>query len=82
MSSLQVRELPELIYLELRKQAKKEQRSIAQQAIVTLSRGLGLNEKPQEKRKGIIDKIQNNPIIANGDDYEDPVKLIREDRDR
>ena len=82
MFSLQVRELPEQIYKKLQSEAKKEHRSLTQQAIVTLARGLNIIENPQKRRLELLQTILDNPIITNDTDYSDPIKLVREDRER
>lgn len=82
MATLQIRELPEPIYQKLREQADKEFRSLSQQAIITLSRGLGLVEDLKFRRKEIIERITEEPVVDDDINLPDPVKLIREDRDR
>jgi hypothetical protein len=82
MPSLQVRELPEHIYLSLCRQAEAQHRSIAQQAVSAIARGLSLELDPRLRRKAILDSI--NAAVAKCDvpGLPDPVLLIREDRDR
>ncbi|MFO7870632.1 MAG: hypothetical protein R6V03_04275 [Kiritimatiellia bacterium] len=82
MRSLQVRELPDHIYARLREDAKREHRSFAQQAVVTIERGLGMESKRKEKRAELLDKVAADPPAPDGDRLPDPVKLIREDRER
>ena len=82
MPSLQVRELPEPIYRRLQEEARKEHRSFAQQAIVTLAKGLGINENPKKRRASILRDIMENPVTSKADDLIDPVSLVREDRER
>ena len=82
MTSLQVRELPEQIYIKLQEKAKKEHRSIAQQAIATLAQGLDLEVNPQKRREDLLNKLNLEPIINNKSTLPDSVKLIREDRER
>ncbi len=81
MPSLQVRELPEPIYRKLQIQAGKEHRSFSQQAIVTIARGLDLEENPKKRRKEVIKRVLNRPIIESSN-FVDPVELVREDRKR
>ena len=47
MASLQVRELPENIYSLLKRRAEAEHRSIAQEAIVLLAKGLDTSIAPK-----------------------------------
>ncbi len=82
MPSLQVRELPEPIYRKLQKQAKKEHRSFSQQAVITIAKGLEMDENPKERRAKVIERIFNRPIEINKSDLIAPVDLIREDRNR
>lgn len=82
MASLQVRELPEQIYLKLQEEAKKENRSLAQQAVATLAKGLNIETNPKKRREFLLKKLKETPIISNESTLLDPVKLIREDRNR
>ena len=82
MPSLQVRELPDQIYLKLQEEAKKEHRSLAQQAVATLAKGLDLEINPKKRRKELLKKISEEAIINNKSNLPDPVQLIRGDRER
>jgi plasmid stability protein len=82
MSSLQVRELPENIYHKLQSEAKKMHRSLAQQAVVTIQKGLGITEEPKLRRQRLLKSFVENPINFNTKNLPKPAKLIREDRDR
>jgi hypothetical protein len=81
MPSLQVRELPESIYQKLKQEAKLEHRTLSQQAIITLARGLNMTIGPVDRRKKVLEKI--NKSLQNIDvPFSDPVELVREDRER
>ncbi|MBW2369790.1 MAG: hypothetical protein JRH15_18110 [Deltaproteobacteria bacterium] len=82
MPSLQVRELPEQIYNKLQALARKEHRSFSQQAIVTIAKGLTLDENHKKRRAELLNHILNNPIEIKGNNISDPAKLVREDRNR
>ena len=82
MPSLQVRDLPEPVYRKLQIDARKEQRSLSQQAIVTLKKGLDLHEDLKDRRRKLLEKIAEASAVIATDRYEDPVKMIREDRER
>ncbi len=82
MTSLQVRDLPERIYLKLQDEANKEHRSLAQQAIATLAKGLDLEVNPKRRREDLLKKLSKEPIIDIESRLPDPVQLIREDRER
>ena len=82
MPSIQVRDLPEQIYRKLQINAKKDHRSLSQQAIVTLKKGLGVDTNSKEHRRVLVDQILSRRISFGNAQLEDPVKLIREDRER
>jgi len=80
MPTLQVRNLPEDIYIKLNMIANKENRSIAQQTIVLLKESLGLHVNNKLRRKALLEKIGGkNYFIRNEIDQ---VELIRKDRER
>jgi hypothetical protein len=82
MPSLQVRDLPEAIYQKLLEIAKREHRSIAQQAIILLAKGLHVSLTSKEKREKIFKEITSDAELLNSLILSDPVDLIREDRNR
>ena len=82
MPSLQVRELPEHIYQKLVAEAEREHRSLAQQAVAVLARGLGVELDPKERRRKLLERIEKNPIKYDPKKLGNTAELIREDRDR
>jgi plasmid stability protein len=83
MSSLQVRELPENIYSLLKQRAEAEHRSIAQEAIALLAKGLETSISPKVRRHKLLEKIAEESGLNGGTASKlDPEKLIREDRKR
>jgi plasmid stability protein len=82
MPSLQVRDLPEQIFLRLRRDAEKEHRSFSQQAIVMLSRGLGIDSNPRQRRRELIEKIVSERLSFDTSSLPAPETLIRQDRQR
>lgn len=82
MPALQVRELPDQVYRKLQEEAAKEHRSLAQQAIVTLAKGLGLVENPKKRRADLLKGLMDRPIVTQSDDLISPVDLVRQDRER
>jgi antitoxin FitA len=82
MPSLQVRELPEAVYQKLKECAEREHRSIAQQAVVCLAKGLGVSLNSKKRRKIIFEQIKKDSDILSKYDLDNPADLIREDRDR
>ncbi|MDR0876550.1 MAG: hypothetical protein LBN21_00740 [Treponema sp.] len=81
MPLLQVRDFPEDIYAEVAFGAHAQHRTIAQQIIVLVQKGLGEEESNRERVKRTLAEIkaQAIPPEAKAVDFK---KLIREDRDR
>lgn len=82
MPSLQVRELPEHIYRTLCDEAEAAHRSIAQQAVAVLAKGLKLELEPKARRKALLVAIRVGADQAQPAGFPDPALLIREDRER
>lgn len=82
MSSLLVRELPEHIYRTLCREAAAPHRSLAQQAVAVLAKGLNLEIDPRIRRKAVLEAIRAEAAQRDGGGLPDPAFLIREDRDR
>ena len=83
MASLQIRKLPENIYFLLHQRAEAEHRSIAQEAIVLLAKGLDTSIAPKERRTKLLQRIVEETEINSGTTAKlDPVELVREDRRR
>jgi hypothetical protein len=80
MPTLQVRDLPEEIYVQLSYLAEKEHRSLAQETIVLLKESIDSRIGNKERRRKTLEKMAS--LNINGRDLPDPVDLIREDRDR
>ena len=80
MPTLQVRDLPEDVYIKLNMIASEENRSIAQQTIVLLKESLGLHINNKIRRKALLEKLSEKKY-PNTDEI-DVVQLIREDRER
>jgi plasmid stability protein len=82
MTSLQVRDLPDQIYDKLKKEAKKKHRSLAQQTVITLAKGLDTSYNPKEKRALLLENLSKDKLNNKKYRLTDPVKIIREDRER
>lgn len=82
MPSLQVRELPENIYSLLQEKAKNEHRSLAQEAVVVLARGLEVSLSLKNRRMELLKQIRSNPVIDQEALLLAPADLLREDRQR
>ncbi len=81
MPSLQVRELPENIYHLLQKKARTDHRSLAQEAVAILAKGLNTSTSNKSRRADLLQEIENKSLSETLK-HIDPVKLIREDRKR
>ena len=81
MPLLQVRDCPEDLYKKISIHARRQNRTIAQQIIVILEKGLGQEISNTERRKLLLDKIEKREIPKNVSRIDD-VALIREDRNR
>ena len=78
MPSLQIRELPEDVYAALTERARREGRSLAQQALHELRRLPELERA--ERRRRVLDAIERrDPDLE--EETPDSVDLVREDRD-
>jgi len=81
MPLLQVRDFPDDIYEEITYEARRQNRTIAQQTIVLIKKGLQQEISNRERRHLAIERTsaRDIPFDAKSMDY---VKLIRQDRDR
>ncbi len=80
MPTLQVRDLPEDIYVQLNYLAEKEHRSLSQETIVVLKEGLESKLGNTDRRRKLLESA--NVLDIDGSKLPDPVVLIREDRER
>lgn len=81
MPSLQIRKLPNSIYQALKSAAALERRSLSQQAIIALAKGLGVSADFRKRRKKILTKIQNEQQLWKKWAKIDIASWVREDRD-
>lgn len=79
MPTLQVRDLPQEIYNQLNYLAKKEHRSLAQEAIVLLKEGIENRFVNQNRRRKLLESFESLGVDTSG--LPTPEELIREDRD-
>lgn len=81
MPSLQIRDLPEHLYEILADKARRNRRSLAQQATVELERMV--EAEARTRRLDTVSTLRAQ-LEADGtqDTKLDPVKVVREDRDR
>lgn len=80
MPTLQVRDLPEDVYVQLNYLAAKEHRSMAQETIVMLKEGIASRLGNKERRKKLLETA--NVLDIDGVILPDAVDLIRKDRER
>ena len=80
MPTLQVRDLPDDIYVKLNMIASEENRSIAQQTIVLLRESLGLHKNNKLRRKALLEGLADK--IYPDTSKIDAGQLIRDDRQR
>ena len=81
MPLLQVRDFPADIYDEIAFEAKRQNRSIAQQTIVLIKKGLGEEVSNQERRRRLLEEVRSWDVSEEAKKI-DVVKWIREDRER
>ena len=81
MPLLQVRDFPEDVYAEVAFEARRQNRTIAQQTIVLIKKGLGGEVSGVERRRLAIERTFSRevPLDAKSMDH---VGLVREDRER
>jgi len=80
MPSLQVRDLPQEVYIQLNYLAGKDHRSLAQETIVLLKESINARMENKERRKQLLESFTGLGIDTG--DFPSPADLIREDRDR
>ena len=81
MPTPQVRDVPEHIYRRLAELAERERRSLAQQTVAVLAKGLDVEVDPKARRRKVLEEAKQLQL-GRGKSLPDFVKLIREDRER
>ena len=81
MPLLQVRDFPEDIYEEITFEAQRQNRTIAQQTIILIKKGLGEEMSNKERRRLAVERTFSRSIPKNVK-VVDYVQFVREDRDR
>jgi antitoxin FitA len=77
MTSLQIRDMPDDVYEALAERARRQRRSLAQQAVADLSR---LEEtEARSLRQATVERLRKKPRRSN---VSDPVRIVRKDRER
>ena len=81
MPLLQVRDFPADVYEDITFEARRQNRTIAQQTVVLIKKGLGSEISNRERRRIAVERTKEWNVPA-GAQALDHVKLIREDRNR
>ena len=81
MPLLQVRDFPNDIYDEITFEARRQNRTIAQQTIILIKKGLGREISNKERRSLAVERTFARDIPQNTKSV-DYIKFIREDRER
>ncbi|MDR1868519.1 MAG: hypothetical protein LBQ82_00885 [Treponema sp.] len=81
MPLLQVRDFPADVYEEITFEARRQNRTIAQQTIVLIKKGLGEEISNRERRRIAVESAIKRDVSADAQSV-DYVKLVREDRNR
>jgi hypothetical protein len=81
MPLLQVKDFPADIYEEITFEARRQHRTIDQQTVILIKKGLGGAISNKERRRLAVERTftRNVPEAAKAVDY---VQSVREDRDR
>ena len=80
MPTIQVRNIPNDMYVQIQYLAEKEQRSIAEQTIILLKESLNNSNSNKNKRRIILKKMEDLAIADM--QLPAPITLLREDRER
>ncbi len=81
MPLIQVRDVPDHMYRLLAEQADKERRSLAQQVVAVLARGLQVEVDAKARRQKVLRAIQASGQLHTSR-LSNPARLIRKDRRR
>ena len=81
MAVIHIRDVPGHIYRRLAEQAEREHRSLAQQTLAVLARGLRVEMDAKTRRKKVLEAIAGMDH-SQTKKLRDPARLIREDRSR
>lgn len=81
MAVIQIHHVPDHIYRRLAEEAEREHRSLAQQTLAVLARGLGVEVDAKVRRKKVLETIAGMDHTQTKS-LGDPARLIHEDRNR
>jgi plasmid stability protein len=82
MPALQIRNLPDSVHRQLVERAKREHRTIAQQATVLLTEALTVSPPPQERRRAVLAELSRRRKRFDFARVASPEDLIRADGNR
>jgi plasmid stability protein len=82
MPLLQVRSFPPDLHAALVQRAKADRRSVSQEVIVLLGNALADAQPEPRPRQAAVAALRRSAASRRGRGFEDPAKLIREDRER
>lgn len=80
--SLQVRDLPEPIHRRLVERARRERRTLSQEATMLLAKALDISTARAEQRRELLASFARDPLVKKKQRLSEPAALIREDRTR
>jgi hypothetical protein len=81
MPLLQVNDFPEDVYEEITFEARRQNRTIAQQTVILIKKGLSEEASNKERRRRAVERTFSRQVSPNAKRV-DYLKLVREDRDR
>ena len=81
MPLLQVRDFPADVYEKIKYEATQQRRTIAQQTIVLIKKGLDEEVSNKERKRLLLEEIRKNDVPEEAKAI-DVAKWIREDRNR
>jgi hypothetical protein len=70
------------VYRRIAELARREHRSLAQQAVILLARALDVAEDPVGRRRNLLDAVSERPLLVSLKGVPTPEALVREDRER
>lgn len=85
MYTIQLRNLPEELYTEIKKAAESSRRSITQEVIFMIEENIAARKINEHKRKAKIKAMEEIGDIRpyfKGIDQDQIISMVREDRDR
>ena len=82
MATLQIRRLDDALYRVLQDAARRERRSLAQQAAATLEQALRAGRDDRARRAALLAEIDGVGEDAWPADLPSAAELVREDRER